>query len=133
MQGSSDDPAAIAQRYTKAAGPLKMLGSGMGGVVFLAPDLRTAIKIHHQSHTFETEVEAYRKLNRAGVTSVRGLTVPKPRAYVPALKLIRMDFVSAPYLLDFAGVLFEPPDFIPDAMADWDARLKFLFGPNLPI
>lgn len=105
----------------------------MGGVVFLAPDLRTAIKIHHQPHTFETEVEAYKRLNRAGITSVRGLTVPRPQAYVPTWKLIRMDVVQPPFLLDFAGVLFQPPDFDSDAMADWHARLQFLFGRNLPI
>jgi hypothetical protein len=133
MQSDSDDPAAIAQRYTKAPGPLKILGSGMGGVVFLAPDLRTAIKIHHQVHTYETEVEAYRRIKRAGITNVRGLTVPKPRAYVPALKLIRMDVVRAPYLLDFAGVLFNRPDFDSDAMAGWHEHLHFLFGRNVSI
>jgi hypothetical protein len=133
MQADSTDPAAIAQRYTNAARPLKLLGAGMGGVVFLAPDLRTAIKIHHQHHTYATEVEAYRRLKAAGITSVRGLTVPKPRAHVPAWKLIRMDVVNAPYLLDFAGVRFDPPDFDSDAMADWHARLDFLFGRNVSI
>jgi hypothetical protein len=133
MQSDSDDPAAIAQRYTKATAPLKILGSGMGGVVFLAPDLRTAIKIHHQASTYENEVEAYRRIKRAGITSVRGLTIPKPRAHVPAWKLIRMDFVSPPFLLDFAGALFHPPDFDPDAMAAWHDQLQFLFGRNVSI
>jgi len=133
MQSGPDNPAAIAQRYTKSTGPLKILGSGMGGVVFLSPDLRTAIKIHHQASTYETEVEAYRRIQRAGLTSVRGLTIPKPRAHVPAWKLIRMDVVRPPFLLDFAGVLFQPPDFDSDAMEGWHAQLQFLFGRNVSI
>ena len=51
----------------------------MGGVVFLAPDLRTAIKIHHQASSYATEVEAYKRIVRAGLTKVRGFTIPTPR------------------------------------------------------
>jgi hypothetical protein len=33
--------------------------------------------------------------------------------------LIRMDFVSPPFLLDFAGVQFSPPDYEQDVMDHW--------------
>ena len=44
--------------------------------------------------------------------------------------IIRMDFVSAPFLLDFAGVLFTPPDFSEEVLADWYADIDEKFGPN---
>lgn len=44
-----------------------------------------------------------------------------------------MDFVSAPYLLDFAGVKFDPPDFSEDTMASWHASLEEFFGPNVSV
>jgi hypothetical protein len=133
MQSGSRDPASVAQRYTNAPGPLKILGSGMGGVVFLAPDLRSAIKVHHHPEGFETEVEAYKRLKKARITKVRGLTIPRMRAHATDLLLIRMDVVRPPFLLDFAGALFHPPDFDTDAIAGWHANLEFLFGRNVSI
>jgi hypothetical protein len=47
------------------------------------------------------------------------------------LKLIRMDFVIPPFLVDFAGVSFRPPDFPSDAINDWHASLSGKFGPNV--
>lgn len=94
----------IAKRYIGTTGPLKVLGSGMGGVVFLAPDLRTAVKVHHQLEGYATEVEAYKRLAAAKLNKVRGLTVPRMRDYRDEALLIRMDVVKPPLLLDFAGV-----------------------------
>ncbi len=39
-----------------------------------------------------------------------------------------MDFVSPPYLLDFAGVLFRPHDYTDDAMGLWQAGITRTFG-----
>jgi hypothetical protein len=127
------NPAEIAQRFIGAAGPLKLLGSGIGGVVFLSPDLRTAIKVHHTVEGYQREVEAYNRLARAGIDSVHGLTIPKLRAHRPDDRLIQMDFVSPPFLLDFAGALFQPPDFEADVMAEWHAQNQRVFGRNTPI
>jgi len=44
-----------------------------------------------------------------------------------------MDFVRPPYLLDFAGVLFHPPDFPQDTMDQWHAGIEEMFGPNSAI
>lgn len=44
-----------------------------------------------------------------------------------------MDVVSSPYLLDFAGVAFAPPDFSNDVMNDWHARIHDFFGLNASV
>jgi len=62
------------------------------------------------------------------MTQLLGLTVPRLRGYRSDVNLIRMDFVSAPWLLDFAGVLFHPPDFSEDATASWHADVRLRFG-----
>jgi hypothetical protein len=96
-------------------------------------DLRTAVKVHHRHEGFSRELEVYRRLHRLGITSLHGLTVPKLRDHSADVKLIRMDFVNAPYLLDFAGVRFDPPDFPPDTMAKWHDDIQGWYGPNADI
>lgn len=48
-------------------------------------------------------------------------------------RLIQMDFVNAPYLLDFAGATFKKPDFTDDVMNDWHRNLRYRFGPNVSV
>jgi len=40
----------LAQEYIGSNQPLTRLGWGVSGFVFLSPDLRTAIKVHHHEH-----------------------------------------------------------------------------------
>jgi hypothetical protein len=100
--------AEIAQRYFRTKQPLTRLGWGISGYVYLSPDLQT-------------------------VSNLYGLTSPKLRGYRTDLKLIRMDFVRAPYLLDFAGVRFIPPDFPADTMELWHAGIEENFAPHTNI
>lgn len=44
-----------------------------------------------------------------------------------------MDFVSSPFLLDFAGVLFSPPDYNDDVLANWHQGISERFGKNASI
>lgn len=119
----------IATEYLGAT-PARRLGWGISGYVYLSPGLRSAVKVHRSVEGFTRELEVYRRLRALGITSVHGLTVPKLRNSRADLKLIEMDFVSAPYLLDFAGVRFSPPDFPPDTMDRWRAEIAGRFGPN---
>jgi hypothetical protein len=89
--------AEIAQRYFGVTAPLTRLGWGIGGYVYLSPDMRTAVKIHLRQEGFERELEVYRRLRVLGITELHGLTIPKLRHYRRDLKLIRMDFVSPPF------------------------------------
>lgn len=119
-----------AQQYSGTTANLVRLGWGVSGFVYLSADGRSAIKIHRTTEQFATEKRAYLILGRYGITSICGLTVPKMRDYSDELQAIRMDFVSAPYLLDFAGVLFTPPDFTEEVLSDWHDRIDDRFGAN---
>lgn len=103
----------------------------MGGFVYLSPDGRTAVKVHRYEEGFLTEVEAYSRLRRVRTSQLHGIVIPKVHDERFDIKVIRMDFVTPPFLVDFAGVKFHPPDFSDDALADWNARLSSMFGPNI--
>jgi hypothetical protein len=127
--------AGTAHRYFGATSPPTRLGAGVGGYVYLSPDLRTAVKIHNHEDGFHRELEVYRRLQKLDITRIHGLTIPKLRAASEDLLLIQMDFVSAPYLLDFAGVLFQPPHtvFDDERIQYWHDKIKEFFGPNAHI
>lgn len=122
--------AIIAQRYFRTKEPLVRLGWGISGYVYLSPDARTAVKIHRYSDSFDRELAVYRTLRHLKLRTVCGLTVPQLRGHNSKLRAIRMDFVSAPFLLDFAGATFTPPDFPDEVMAEWRERIDRQFGPN---
>jgi hypothetical protein len=122
--------AEIARNYFTAPNPLKRLGWGIGGYVYLSPDTLTAVKVHRREEGFQTELEAYWRLRKLGMTKLHGLNIPRLLSHSPELKLIQMDVVTTPFLLDFAGVLFRPPDFTDDAMQHWTAAIEGWYGPN---
>lgn len=127
-----DHPSAlhVAQRYFDTPLALTRLGWGIGGFVYLSPDNLSAVKIHRGDEGFRTELEVYRRLRRLRITQLHGLTIPRLLDFYEADRLIRMDFVAPPFLLDFAGVLFHPPDFSDDAMQHWRAGIEVRYGPN---
>jgi len=119
----------IAQGYLNTSQPLTCLGWGIGGFVYLSPDNLSAVKVH-RGPGYGTELETYRRLRRLKIKQLHGLNIPRLLGNDDARLIIQMDFVSAPFLLDFAGVLFEPPDFTPEVRADWYADIDERFGPN---
>lgn len=121
-------PLRTAQRYLKTSQPLKRLGWGVGGFVYLSPDNLSAVKVHHGNYA--VELETYRRLRRLGIRELHGLNIPRLLDNDDANRVIRMDFVNAPFLLDFAGVLFRPPDFPDDPTHGWHADIEDRFGPN---
>lgn len=127
--------AGIAQHYFGTSSPPTRLGAGVGGYVYLSSDLRTAVKIHNHEEGFHRELEVYRQLKRLDITRLHGLTIPKLRSARHDLLLIQMDFVNAPYLLDFAGVLSKPPEILfgAEQLQYWHDRIHEFFGPNADI
>jgi hypothetical protein len=123
----------IAKRHLATSEPLKCLGWGIGGFVYLSPDLRTAVKVHRSEEGFQTELRVYRRLAALKISQLHGLTIPKLRGVDATIRSIQMDFVNAPFLLDFAGVLFKPPDFSAEVMAHWHDQLDEMFGANVHI
>jgi hypothetical protein len=124
-----DHPAAlkIAQSYFATNELLERLGWGISGYVYLSPDARTAVKVHRREESYQRELEVYLRLRRLRITRLHGLTIPKLRGYRDDLRLIQMDTVTAPFLLDFAGTLLDPPDWTDDRLAETIAEK---FGPN---
>lgn len=119
-----------AKQYVGSSQPLRRLGWGVSGVVFATGDNRTAVKVHHYAEGHATEVEAYRRLAKAKLFRIDDIIIPRMRAFDSSLRAIQMDFVSPPFLLDFAGVMFKKPDFEPHVWEEWKQGIFQKFGPN---
>lgn len=128
MELTSEKAHQVAQKYIGTTQPLTRLGWGMGGYVFHSPDFVSAIKVHKTAEQYRTEVRAYSILSQNRITTLFGLTIPVLRDSRDDLLAIKIDFVSPPYLLDFAGVLFQPHDYTDDAIALWLREITRLFG-----
>ena len=117
-----------AHRYLNTSAPLTRLGWGVDGFVYLSPDAQSVVKVHHdaQAPGYATELEAYRRLRQLRIRQLHGLNIPRLLGHDDTNGVILMDFVSPPFLLDFAGVRFQPPDF-PEG---WQAPVEEKFGPN---
>jgi hypothetical protein len=124
---------AAAQSFLGTKEALDVLGWGVSGFVFLSPDLMTAIKVHHKPEGFFMEVKAYELLRQHRITQIAGLTVPKLRQADYSRQLIQIDFVSPPFLLDFAGVKFSDPGFPPDTIVENSREVVAKFGANAHI
>jgi hypothetical protein len=96
----------IAKNYCGVTTDLVRLGWGISGYVYLSPDSRTAIKVHSGQDGFDRELQVYRQLDKLKINNIQGLTVPKLWDARPESKLLRIEFVKPPYLLDFAGADF---------------------------
>lgn len=69
-------------------------------------------------------------LSQLQLFKLHGLTIPKLRGCRNDGFVIQMDFVSPPFLLDFAGVLFRKPDFTEDVWQDWHNKIQEAYGSN---
>lgn len=123
----------LAQRCLGTTETLQRLGWGVSGFVYLSADKQSAVKVHLREEAFEREVYVYKRLKTLRLTELYGLKIPKYWKSWPLSRTIQMDFITPPYLLDFAGVLLDPPDFSEDAMDDWHRRVEKMFGRNTDI
>ena len=132
MNTTRRQAAEIAQQYFGTSEPPELHGWGIGGYVYLSPQPGRVVKVH-TGHAFHVELEVYRRLRRLRLTRLHGLNIPRVRGFREDVRLLEMDFVSAPFLLDFAGVLFEPPDFEDHVWEDWHRKIDEAYGPNAHI
>jgi hypothetical protein len=123
----------LAQHYIGTDLPLTTLGWGISGFVFMTPGIPSAVKVHRTRDGYTSELRVYRELKRLRLTSLHGLTIPRLRGFSDDARCIEMDFVSPPFLLDFAGVRFAPPDFPDDIMDNWHREISEKFGNNASI
>jgi len=109
------------------------LGGGIDGIVF-STSRATAVKLHAQTHTFNRELAAYRRLREKRVQTVCGFAVPQLLGADTDRRILEITIVQPPYLLGFAGSYLDtPPDFSGQVWEQWrDARADE-FGDDWPL
>ncbi len=119
-----------ARNYSGGVEPLASLGWGISGYVFFLPRRLAAIKVHRAVDAYENEVAMYALLAKLRLTRLSGFTIPKVRAVHHGLRIIEMDFVRPPFVLDFAGASLAPPDFSEDTIDQWQQDVAVRFESN---
>ena len=134
MNSHHSQAEAAARAYIGTTGPLRILGWGVDGVVYLHPLETTAIKIHRGPDGFARELAVYLRLLENEVTEFHGFAVPLLANHDADLRIIEMSVVKPPFLLDFAAaILDDTPDFTDDALSDWWDKVEFDFGDDFPV
>ena len=106
----------------------RQLGFGNDGSVW-ETDQNSAIKSFEREVNYIQERRCYQRLAELGVEDVGNFAIPCLIGYDEVLWVIEMDIVSPPFLLDFGkAYLDRPPDYPAEAMVDWEAERKELFG-----
>src|SRR5436309_541717 len=100
MSTSSREIEDRAREYANARGLVleDRLGFGRDGSVFSTPT-GTAVKSYDGLDAFERELSCYQRLHRFGVDEVLGHRIPRLIGWDPALLVIEITIVKAPYLL----------------------------------
>ena len=131
----SESALSFAARYGLAL--LEPLGSGIHGIVHVvqsnAKGGRTALKVHHSMEFYRRELEAYLRLQAAGIRQILGFAVPQLIRADDELRGLEMTVVEKPYVLDFAGAYLDaPPDFPEEKWLEWEADKQEKFGDHWP-
>ena len=124
-----------ALRYELQLG--ERLGFGVHGIVFVAEDMKLpgkhAVKAHKYAEAYVRERDVYQRLRQAGVSEVLGFRVPDLVRFDDELRVIEMNIVAPPFVLDFAGARLDfPPEFPDEVWEQWEAEKIEQFGPRWP-
>lgn len=122
---------AKAEEYCKRRNTflVEELGRGTQGIVFQTGNL-TAIKVHHLETGFQREVEIYERLTRRGISSVRGLAIPRFVDSSHPILTFEMSTVHVPCMLDFGGAYLDDAPLHLDRSESWNAEKAEEFGSN---
>jgi len=99
-----------------------ILGRGLQGMVF-SSNHQSAIKVHAEKAGYLRELQAYSRLAQHDVREVRGLTIPKLRAFDEPLHIIEMSLVKPPFIVDFGGAYLDAP---PSHATDPEVRARWM-------
>jgi len=111
------------------------LGAGYDGIVFGTP-APSAVKALRHEALYQKEVAVYRRLERHGVREVSGFRVPRLIRADDELWTFEMSWVTAPFVLDFAGAYLDrQPVWADDeeVYGAWLAEKREQFGDRWPI
>lgn len=111
----------------------ELLGCGIHGMVRAAENNenlgRFAVKIHRYEEAYIRERTIYQRLRELGIVRIRSFNVPQLLGWDDECMAVEMTVVARPFVLDFAGAwLDRPPEFSPEAWADWEEEKTELFG-----
>jgi hypothetical protein len=92
-----------------------------------------AVKAHKHAEAYVRERDVYQRLRQAGVSEVLGFRVPDLVRFDDELRVIEMNIVTPPFVLDFAGARLDiPPEFPDEVWDQWEAEKVEQFGPRWP-
>lgn len=104
------------------------LGAGFDGIVF-ATTVETAIKALRWDNLFQREVAVYHRLQEHGIDEIEGFTIPRLVNTDAELRVVEMETVTPPFVLDFAGArLDERPDWPEEVLLEWEVEKREQFG-----
>lgn len=131
-----DEPRARADEYAKRRRLElgEVLGFGQDGIVF-ATGVATAVKSLKYRQLYEKELAVYSRLLAHDIDNLCGFNVPKLVGHHDELMVIEMEFVTPPFVLDFAsaGVDQDPlQKYDQGQIAETIAAWSELFGAHWP-
>lgn len=123
------DEAAFRYAASRRKELLRSLGSGQDGSVWLDSD-RHAIKAFERDRAFRAELQCYHRLRERSITRLNGFAIPTLLGFSRDFRVIEMDLVAPPSLLDFGKAYVDnPPDYVSDPikMRQWreEGRERF--------
>lgn len=96
---------------------------------------RTAVKVFVRPENYETERDCYRLLLEKNITEVHGFAIPRLIDFHDGLKVVEMDIVEPPYILDFGKAYLHrpPPHFSAEVLQEsYESQLE-LWGKYWPL
>jgi len=113
------------------------LGFGIHGIIFAArgnlESGATAIKVHRAAGPYFRELAVYQRLQAAGIRRLLGFHVPRLLRQDDELRVIEMDIVTRPFVLDFAGAYLDTaPEFSEETWVQWEAEKQEQFEARWP-
>lgn len=110
-----------------------MLGAGYDGSVY-ATDRNSAIKAFRYDELYQRERNVYLRLFERGVDEVCGCRVPRLVDFDDRHRVIEMEIVQPPFVLDFAGAaLDQQPQYPTDVIERWQAEKLEQYGDDWPL
>ena len=102
--------------------------SGLDGEVYSTNRL-SAVKGLDRPEQYLRERDVFLRIEERGFRNAVGFNVPGLIDFSDKLRVVEMEIVQAPYVVDFAGAYLDrPPPFSEDELAEWEAERVELFG-----
>lgn len=126
LQDAQTQALAYAELYGIAL--VRQLGFGNDGVVWETNN-NSVLKAVFRQDTFEREREAYLRLFENQVNRLAEFTVPQLLNFHNGLKVLEVEFVFPPFIIDFGKAYLDRlPDYPDGAMQEWMEDRRELFS-----